>query len=163
MSISKVLMYKDDHPEKPRILLLAPTGVSAINIDGTTIHIALGITVDSKLYRLNDRQREILQNKLAEIKFIIIDEIFMVASVLFYQVHQRLNEILRYATEVPSAGLTVLVCGDLYQLPSVKGTPIYCNTGNMRRFFKLELWRGFKIVELAEVMSQQGDYEFILL
>ena len=56
MSISKVLMYKDGHPEKPRILLLAPTGVAAINTDGTTIHTTLGITVGSKLYPLNDRQ-----------------------------------------------------------------------------------------------------------
>ena len=87
----------------------------------------------------------------------------MLASVLFYQRHQRLNEIFGYATELPSAGLPVLVCGDLYQLPSVKETPIYCNTDNMRRFFSLKLWRGFKIVELTEVMSQERDYEFILL
>ena len=60
MSISKVLMYKGDHPDKPRIPLLAPTGVAAINIDGTTIHTALGITVGNKLYPLNDRQQRIL-------------------------------------------------------------------------------------------------------
>ena len=58
----------------------------------TAIHTALGINVGHKLYPLNDRQRGILQNKLWEIKFIIIDEISMVSSVLFYQVHQRLNE-----------------------------------------------------------------------
>ena len=92
MSISKVLMYKGGHPEKPRILLLAPTGVAAINIDGTTIHNALRITAGSKLYPLNDRQRGMLQNKLAEVKFIIIDEISMVSSVLFYQVHQGLTQ-----------------------------------------------------------------------
>ena len=45
MSISKALMYKGGHPEKPRILLLTSPGVAAINIDGTTIHTALGITV----------------------------------------------------------------------------------------------------------------------
>ena len=90
--ISKVLMYKGGHPEKPRILLLAPTGVAAINIDGTTIHNALRITAGSKLYPLNDRQRGMLQNKLAEVKFIIIDEISMVSSVLFYQVHQGLTQ-----------------------------------------------------------------------
>ena len=77
-------MCKNDHPEKPRILLLARTGVAAINIDGTTIHITLGITVGSILYPLNDRQRGILQNKLLEVKFIIIDGISMLASVLFY-------------------------------------------------------------------------------
>ena len=87
----------------------------------------------------------------------------MVSSVLFYQLYQRLNEIFGCVTELPFAGLPVLVCGDLYQLPPVKGTPIYCNTGNMRGFFSLELWRGFKIAELTEIMRQQGDSEFILL
>ena len=41
----KLLMYKGGHPEKPRILLLAPTGLATINIDGTKIHTALGIPV----------------------------------------------------------------------------------------------------------------------
>ena len=94
-------------PEKPRILILAPTGVAATNIDGTTIHTALGINVGHKLYPLNDRQRGILRNKLSEIKFIIIDEISMVSSVLFYQVHQRLNEIFGVSTDLPFAGLPV--------------------------------------------------------
>ena len=33
----------------------------------------------------------------------------------------------------------------------------------MRGFFSLELWRGFKIAELTEVMRQQGDSDFISL
>ena len=48
-------MYKGGDPEKPRILLLVPTGVAAININGT-IHSGLGINVGSKLYPLSDRQ-----------------------------------------------------------------------------------------------------------
>ena len=163
MSINKVLMYKGGNPEKPRILLLAPTGVAAVNIDGTTIHTALGINVGGKLYPLNDRQRGILRNKLAEVKFIIIDEISMVSNVLLYQVHQRLNVIYGCSAELPFAGLPVLACGDLYQLPPVKGAPIYCNTGNIKGYLSLDLWRGFKMAELTEVMRQQGDYNFISL
>ena len=74
LSISKLLSFEGGDSEKPRILILAPTGVVAINIDGTTIHTALGINVGHKLYPLNDCQRGILQNKISEIKFIIIDE-----------------------------------------------------------------------------------------
>ena len=47
-------MYKGGHLGKPRVLILAPTGVGTVNIDGTTNHIASRITVDSKLYPLND-------------------------------------------------------------------------------------------------------------
>ena len=31
--------------DKPKVLLVAPTGVAAVNIDGTTIHTSLGIPV----------------------------------------------------------------------------------------------------------------------
>ena len=102
-----------------------------------------------------------MRNKLAEDKFILINETSMVSSMFFSQVHQRLNETSVCATALTFAGLPVLVCGDLYQLPPVKGTPIYFNTGNMRGFFSLELWRGFKIAELTEVIREQGDYQFI--
>ena len=161
MSISKLLSFKGDDPEKPRILILAPTGVAAINIDGTTIHIALGINVGHNLYPLNDCQCGILRNKLLGVKFIILDEISMVSSVLFYQVHQRLNEIFGVSTDLPFAGLPVLVCGDLYQLPPVKGAPIYSSTDNIKGYLSLELWNNFKVVELTEVMRQRGDLEFI--
>ena len=91
------------------------------------------------MYPLNDRQRGTLRNKLSEIKFIIVDEISMVSSVLFYQVHQRLNEIFGVSTDLPFAGLPVLVCGDLYQLPPVKGAPIYSSTDNIKGYLSLEL------------------------
>ena len=84
MSIIKLLSFKGGDPEKPRILISAPTGVADTNIDGTTIHTALGTNVRHKLYPLNYRQRGNLRNKFSEIKLIITDEIFMVSSVLFY-------------------------------------------------------------------------------
>ena len=61
--MNKVLGYKCGDPDKPRILLLAPIRVAAININGTTIHSGLGINVGSKLYPLNDQQRAALGKK----------------------------------------------------------------------------------------------------
>ena len=40
-SLNKVLEHKGGDADKPRILLLAPTGVAAININGTTINSGL--------------------------------------------------------------------------------------------------------------------------
>ena len=54
MSLNKVMMYKGVDPEKPRILLLAPTGVAAVHINGTTIHAGLEINVGGKMFPLND-------------------------------------------------------------------------------------------------------------
>ena len=56
MSLNKVMMYKGGDPEKPRILLLAPTGVAAVYINGTTIHAGLQINIGGKMFPLNDQQ-----------------------------------------------------------------------------------------------------------
>ena len=45
MVLNKLLLYKSRDTDKPRILLLAPTGVAAINIGGKTIYTALGIGI----------------------------------------------------------------------------------------------------------------------
>ena len=71
VSLNNVLGYKVGDADKPRILLLAPTRVAAINIDGTTIHSDLGINVGSKLHPLNDQQHAALRNKLSEVRLII--------------------------------------------------------------------------------------------
>ena len=155
--MNKVLGYKCGDPDKPRILLLAPSGVAAINISGTTINVG------SKLYPLNDQQRAALRNKLSEVRLIIIDEISMVSSVLFYQVNQQLNEIFGYSGNEPFAGLPVIVCGGFLQLPPVKGLPVYSSAASIKGFIALDLWRKFQMVELTEVMRQRGDFEFISL
>ena len=86
-AITKTLMYNGGDPDKPRILLLAPTGVSAVNIDGTTIHSGLSINCKGHIYSLNDRQKANLQNKLSELMLLIIDEISVVSRTLFYQIN----------------------------------------------------------------------------
>ena len=81
-------MYKDLDPEKFRVLLLAPTGVAAVNINGTITHSR---HVESKLYPLRDHKCAPLSNKLSENRLIIINWISVVSSELFSQVNQRLN------------------------------------------------------------------------
>ena len=56
-AVTKSLMYNGGDPDKPRVLLLAPTGVAAVNIDGTTIHSGLGINCKGQFYPLNDTQK----------------------------------------------------------------------------------------------------------
>ena len=113
------------------------------------------------MFPLNDRQRAVLRNKLSEVKIIIIDEISMVSSMLLYQVNQRLNEIFGYSDQLPFAGMSVIVCGDFYQLPPVRGLPVYSSTTSIKGLLTLDLWHKFKMAELTEVMRQREDYQFI--
>ena len=55
--ISKILLRHCKDPEKPRVLLIGPTGVSAVNIGGTTVHSGLGIKPGIKLLGLNDKSK----------------------------------------------------------------------------------------------------------
>ena len=110
------------------------------------------------MFPLNDRQRAILRNKLSEVRITIIDEISVVSSMLLYQVNQRLNEIFGYSDQLPVAGLSVIVCGDLYQLPPVRGLPIYIrSTTSIKSLLTLDLWQKLKMAELTEVIRQREN------
>ena len=80
---TKTLMYNGGDPDKPRVLLLAPTGVASVNTDGNTIHSDLGIHCKGQFYPLNDNQKVSLQNELSKVKLLIIDEISVVSQALF--------------------------------------------------------------------------------
>ena len=59
-------MYPRSNPDKPYVLLMAPNGVAAVNIDGNTIHTGLGINCKGHVFPLNDQQKASLQNKLRQ-------------------------------------------------------------------------------------------------
>ena len=162
-SLTKTLSYRAMSLDKPKVLLVAPTGVAAVNIDGTTIHAALGLPVGhfgKKLPRLSDKRRTALRNKLSELRVLIIDEISMVSNLLLLYIHMRLVEIFGCSDDVPFAGLTIIAVGDFYQLPPVQQRTVYADyTDDWQNL--VHLWKMFKITELLEVMRQRGDSELI--
>ena len=162
-SLTKTLSYGNVSLDKPKVLLMAPTGVAAINIDGTTIHTALNIPVGSfskNLPPLSDQMKSSLRNKLADLKVIIIDEISMVSNDLLFYVHLRLNEIFNSVKNEPFAGVTVITVGDFFPLPPVGGKPVYAPYKNNLQNFE-SLWQHFKMFELTEIMRQRGDSQLI--
>ena len=82
------------------------------------------------LLSLSDKIRSTLRNWLSHLKFIIVDEISMVSNNLLYYIHLRLNEIFGTTDIKPFAGLTILAVGDFFQLPSVRGSPVYAEYKN---------------------------------
>ena len=162
-ALSKEFLYHDGDPDKPRVLLLGPTGISAVNIGGITIHSALGIKPGIKLMVLSNKAKAILWNKLSEVKMLIIDENQWFQEICFTKLMLDFWRFLS-PTPIPFAGLSIVVLGDFLQLPSVRGKPIYALIDDHERiegFLSLDLWNIFKFVELTEVMRQRGDIEFI--
>ena len=78
---------------------------------------------------------------------------------LFY-IHLHLNEIFGSVNNKTFAGITVIVVGDLLQLPPIMGRLVYANYKNNWQNFDL-LWRHFKIFELTQFIHQRGNGIFI--
>ena len=164
-ALMKILNYNSQSPEHSKVILLAPTGVAAVNIAGTTIHSALGIPVDCRgmqIPKLSNKRRCSLRMQLQDLKAIIIDEISMVSNKLLLHIHQRLLDIFGYSNNFlkPFAGITLIVVGDLYQLPPVMQRPVFADY-HEELYNINHLWRVFKMCELTEVMRQRGDMALI--
>ena len=112
-AISKTLLYHRKDPEKSRVLLLGPTGISAVNIGGTTMHSGLGIKPGMKLLGLNGKSKAALRNRLSEVKLLIIDKLSMLSSDLWTDIDSRLGEIFMMIPEKAFADLSVMTVADL--------------------------------------------------
>ena len=68
----------------------------------------------------NDKAKSSLRNKLSDIQVVVIDEVSMVSSRLLLHIHRRLIEIFGCFNDNLFAGLTVIFCGDFFQLPPIQ-------------------------------------------
>ena len=142
--------------DKPKVLLLASTGVAAVSIDGTTIHSTLHKPVryfERNLPGLIDKMKSSLRYKYSELKVLVIGEISMVSNDLLFNIHLRLVEIFGCQGNKPFPGLTLITIGVFFQLPLIRAKPVYMQYGDTWKNFKPH-WRQFKIVELTEVIQQ---------
>ena len=127
-TVVKTFRHGLTNPEMIPVLMMAPTGVAAVNIDGTTINTGLAIPKDAgdNLPALSDQKRTQLRILLAQLKVIIIDEISMVSNTMLLNIHKRLKEIFATPNNRLFAGISIIAVGDLYQLPPI-GTPIFAD------------------------------------
>ena len=86
----------------------------------------------------------------------------MVESTLFSRVDSRLRQIMGVNT--PFGGISVLIVGDLNQLPPVMDSLIY-KVGKGNEFWELidrnPLWDLFTFYELKQIMRQKDNIDFI--
>ena len=140
---------------------MAPTGVSAINIEGTTIHSALAIPKETgdNLPPMSDQKKTQLRRSLSELKLIIIDEVSMVSNITLLHIHQRLKDIFGSSSSLLFAGISIIAVGDLYQLPPIRRKPIFENFKN-DSYNLYHPWKVFIMMELIQIMRQKDDQQF---
>ena len=166
---STFLRYVSKNTKKKHVIL-APTGIAAINAGGSTLHSFFKLPFHPLLP--NDKQydwrhlKETLkytgaQRKLIrEVELIIIDEISMVRA----DIIDFIDKVLRAYTRNPEpfGGKQLLLVGDIYQLePVLKDEdrqllqPFYPSA----YFFNAKVWQVMPIVsiELRKVYRQTDD------
>ncbi len=162
---STLLEYFRNKTSK-KVVVLAPTGVAAVNVKGETIHSFFGFKPDVTLKKIKKVKSQKLSQIYREIDTIIIDEISMVRADLLDCVDKflRLNG---KEPDLPFGGIQMVFIGDLYQLPPVvvnKEREIFNSFYESYYFFDAKVFENFEMefIELQKVYRQK-DEQFIKL
>lgn len=169
---STLLSYFREHTKK-KIVVLAPTGVAAVNVKGQTIHSFFGFKPDITVQNIRkvdkgSGQRHAIYTKLDAI---VIDEVSMVRADLLDCVDQflRLNGPQSHR---PFGGIQMILIGDPYQLPPVltsQDKSAFFKQYDSPYFFAAKVFSGQKelnldarkpimeLVELEKIYRQHDD------
>jgi ATP-dependent exoDNAse (exonuclease V) alpha subunit len=101
------------------VVVLAPTGVAALNVQGQTIHSLFGFPprlILPENVKPNRRYRRLFEN----LDTLIIDEISMVRADVMEAIDIALR--MNRNSSRPFGGVQVILFGDLYQLPPIVST-----------------------------------------
>lgn len=143
-------------------VILAPTGVAALNVRGQTIHRFFNFYVDVTPEKIRDKKSKPRNTRLyKKLKTIIIDEVSMVRADLLDCIDVFLRLYGPDSTR-PFGGVQMIFMGDLYQLPPVvNGTEqeVFSTYYPTPYFFSARALAGHElnIIELEKVYRQKDQ------
>jgi ATP-dependent exoDNAse (exonuclease V) alpha subunit len=142
-------------------VVVAPTGLAAVNVGGQTIHSFFGLP--PRLIRQEDIRRSRNGAVMRRMKLLIIDEVSMVRADLMWAIDQSLR-INRGRPREPFGGVRLVLFGDLHQLPPIvqeaevaahlettHGGPFFFSIGALREGL------GTHLLELSHVFRQSDE------
>lgn len=151
---------------RKKIVVLAPTGVAALNVQGQTVHSFFGFKPDitlEKIKKFKGQRARIFK----EIDAIVIDEISMVRADLLDCVEKSLRLNAKHPKSA-FGGIQMIFIGDLYQLPPVvtsKEKAIFTEHYRSPYFFSAQVFEEFdmEFIELEKIYRQKDEYFIGLL
>ena len=108
-----------------------------------------------KLCNLNlgNEQLHIFRSKYRYLQVLLLDEVSMIGETTFNDLDMRLQKIMN--NDKPFGGISVILIGDLMQLPPVRQKCIFDEVNYN--------WDLFKLHELVEIVRQNSDPDFASL
>ena len=105
---AKTFRHARGNANLPTVLLMALTGVSVINMGGTTVNTALVIPKETgdNLLPMSDQKKTQIRVSPSELKLTIIDEISMISSITLLEILQRLEYTFGSSVSQLFAGLS---------------------------------------------------------
>uniref|UniRef100_A0A1I8H6W3 ATP-dependent DNA helicase n=2 Tax=Macrostomum lignano TaxID=282301 RepID=A0A1I8H6W3_9PLAT len=160
--------------------VMAPTGVAAFNIAGETLHSALKLNVkfsttacttnaDGSTTSGSSKALSDMQSVWSNVRYIIIDEFSMVGQRTLAKVHNRLCELFPEEKrdtleEGYFGGRSIILVGDVFQLPPVQDKQLYVFNKNAKDNLTpigYQVYQSFKtVVYLNKQVRQANDTEF---
>jgi GTPase SAR1 family protein len=164
-----------------RYVIVAPTGIAALNAGGVTIHsqflLPFGSFVPERRLpddvgaygnfhdrdTLNRRHplNQLRRNVLRALDLLIIDEVSMLRADLLDAIDHRLRSV-RQRYDQPFGGVQVLFIGDLYQLPPIvkdEEWNVLRRYYDSMHFFEARALKesGYAHIELDKIFRQQDE------
>jgi ATP-dependent DNA helicase PIF1 len=156
-----LINYFRGHTKK-KVVVLAPTGIAALNIKGQTIHSFFKFPprmIDKNAIRRNTNSRI-----YSDIDCIVIDEISMVRADLLDGIDMFLR-LHGKDKNLPFGGIQMVFVGDMYQLPPVvryEEMEVFARFYDSPYFFSANCVRDmlFHFIELQTIFRQK-ELEFV--
>jgi len=149
---------------RKKTIVLAPTGVAALNVKGQTIHSFFKLP--AKTLNKSDIKRLKYRKIYEKLELLIIDEISMVRADLLDNIDVFLRR--NRDNNVPFGGVQVVFFGDLFQLPpvvaSMEEKMLFQTEYESPYFFSSHVFQEFEMdmVELSQIY-RQDNRQFIRL
>jgi len=147
---------------KKHYVVVAPTGLAALNVGGSTINSFFKLPPEILLDRKNLRT----SRSSGIFDTLIIDEISMLRCDILEAVDCRLRSWFR--NDLPFGGIQIVMIGDPYQLPPVvtsQARQIFNNQGvTLFHFFDSQAFQNavpWQHFQLTQVWRQKNDEQFI--
>ena len=106
-------------------MVVAPTGVAAVNVSGCTAHSFFRLPVNAPLRPLSGDSLTALQEKCDGIQYYIFDEISMVGAKTLNAIDQRLRQAHPSHSDTYFGSRNLIFFGDFGQLPPVGDKSLY--------------------------------------